>query len=430
MTLVLNKLNQDILDRIFLHFDDFATLSAAIRTCEAFYNVFCSRPKSILNAIAANIIKYELPAARRLAREMMYRKLYTVEGSDSEDELDLPSERSYMRMLMSRREAHEICHNARVVRHLEGLFSLRHKDRTSQSSRLLPEESRRFHRAMYRFWLYCLVFEIHDDEEACDPVNSMEHLNAYSTLELFEIHRVAKFLVELIAWTASVEENIPVHSPQLADEVRVLVSAGPKHILKDFKHCRLNRTMSAMGPSHFWRAFDMVMAKRDLDKVACESGSSRAIVSGVVGDKDRCCRCLDVQGLNLWGAANWRWMRATIDLATILQSLGGQLFGNWHETRLILAHLDGRTSAQYAEMVGEMFDLPSEGPALQKDGWYCTSCMRNIFRHRFRLWWIEYKRKTGIPLRPDCIHGYDCSLQYRDVHAFGFNHLCEPRCRR
>lgn len=68
---------------------------------------------------------------------------------------------------------------------------------------------------MYRFWLYCLVFEIHDDEEACDPVNSMEHLNAYSTLELFEIHRVAKFLVELIAWTASVEENIPVHSPQL-----------------------------------------------------------------------------------------------------------------------------------------------------------------------------------------------------------------------
>lgn len=32
----------------------------------------------------------------------------------------------------------------------------------------------------------------------------------------------------------------------------------------------------------------MVMAKRDLDKVACESGSSRAIVSGVVGDKDRC----------------------------------------------------------------------------------------------------------------------------------------------
>ncbi|EED83077.1 predicted protein [Postia placenta Mad-698-R] len=357
MTLVLNKLNQDILDRIFLHFDDFATLSAAIRTCEAFYNVFCSRPKSILNAIAANIIKYELPAARRLAREMMYRKLYTVEGSDSEDELDLPSERSYMRMLMSRREAHEICHNARVVRHLEGLFSL-------------------------RFWLYCLVFEIHDDEEACDPVNSMEHLNAYSTLELFEIHRVAKFLVELIAWTASVEENIPVHSPQLADEVRVLVSAGPKHILKDFKHCRLNRTMSAMGPSHFWRAFDMVMAKRDLDKVACESGSSRAIVSGVVGDKDRCCRCLDVQGLNLWGAANWRWMRATIDLATILQSLGGQLFGNWHETRLILAHLDGRTSAQYAEMVGEMFDLPSEGPALQKDGW-------------FRLWWIEYKRKSA-----------------------------------
>lgn len=125
MTLVLNKLNQDILDRIFLHFHDFATLSAAIRTCEAFYNVFCSRPKSILNAIAANIIKYELPAARRLAREMMYRKLYTVEGSDSEDELDLPSERSYMRMLMSRREAHEICHNARVVRHLEGLFSLR-----------------------------------------------------------------------------------------------------------------------------------------------------------------------------------------------------------------------------------------------------------------------------------------------------------------
>lgn len=88
-------------------------------------------------------------------------------------------------------------------------------------------------------------------------------------------------------------------------------------------------------------------------------------------------------------------MRATIDLATILQSLGGQLFGNWHETRLILAHLDGRTSAQYAEMVGEMFDLPSEGPALQKDGWYCTSCMRNIFRHRFRLWWIEYKRKSA-----------------------------------
>ncbi|KAJ6467830.1 hypothetical protein C8R45DRAFT_1105936 [Mycena sanguinolenta] len=48
--------------------------------------------------------------------------------------------------------------NSRVVEKLEDVYSLLVKDPTSKTTLLTPDESCRFHWAMYRIMLHCTIF--------------------------------------------------------------------------------------------------------------------------------------------------------------------------------------------------------------------------------------------------------------------------------
>lgn len=82
-------------------------------------------------------------------------------------------------------------------------MSHRYKDRRSPTSVLTDEESARFCRALYRAWLYNAAMR--DTEDPSMDERQLEEwisteLRLLREPELFELHRVFRFLVEVASW--------------------------------------------------------------------------------------------------------------------------------------------------------------------------------------------------------------------------------------
>lgn len=158
----------DVIHEILVLLSDFSTLSAAIRTSKSFYDTFQARSKLIVRAVLINAVGPALPQAARLEQ---YKQ--NVASTDDPRILALPSEDHFrgpnIELTRATALAMEKC--ASAVRILEDFYSIRYvvdlssvllsstrgrhsfKDRTCRSSRLNSEETLRFGRAMYRYWL-------------------------------------------------------------------------------------------------------------------------------------------------------------------------------------------------------------------------------------------------------------------------------------
>lgn len=137
--------------------------------------------------------------------------------------------------IITTEEARKLSKNAVVVNTLQDLFSfrcvylslewnlpitssVRHKDQTSESSKLSPEESLRFKRAMYRLMLYTLVFPGRNTQYFDDPEDEgaeqiqlarKNFFTRFPTEELREIHTAGNFMTNLGTWVLRKALNLP-----------------------------------------------------------------------------------------------------------------------------------------------------------------------------------------------------------------------------
>lgn len=89
---------------------------------------------------------------------------------------------------------------------------VRHKDRTSNTTKLDSAESERFRCGVYRFMLFSHAFPISEHEIDEDDPNEQTRiclertrfLEEFPNYELLAMHSVALFLIELVRWTENV----------------------------------------------------------------------------------------------------------------------------------------------------------------------------------------------------------------------------------
>lgn len=77
--------------------------------------------------------------------------------------------------------------------------------------------------------------------------------------------------------------------------------------------------------------------------------------------------------------------------------LEGNLPRNNTETAPMIAAMCGFDSRfDYAGMMEEMFELKQDEDGIwSNDKWYCLSCVRRLFRQRFRKWLFLWKQQSG-----------------------------------
>ncbi|KAI0961225.1 hypothetical protein AcV7_000380 [Taiwanofungus camphoratus] len=406
-----SHLSHDTIDHILTFLTDFCTLSAAIRVSKSCYAVFQACPKSIVNAIARNVAGPALPAALRLTRQVL--DVYDDEVPDEARVLEVP---------MTRPEANCLCHCAQIVRELEDLFSWRYKDRMSRTSNLSSAESMRFSCAMYRFWLYCETFKrrLVDDSQYQD-LGEHDFLMHFLSDQLSEMREVASFLSQLREWLLISYSSIR-HVPNGHE---IDDSYDPESILHGLKHHyfpELNRS----GLDLFLDSFD---AAAQHNNETASARKDKSILDTVIGEQDRCHRCQQVFGNNLWGPTNWSCLKGYLSALSMCNLLDGNLPRNFVEVSEIILCIHAMKPAEFdSEVMVEMFNLEEDPERVwSRNEWYCLSCVQELFRQRFRKWWIARKEKEGKPFQADCWYGYNCWTQYRTpYHARRLNHLCEP----
>ncbi|KAJ7034269.1 hypothetical protein C8F04DRAFT_903450, partial [Mycena alexandri] len=200
-------LDDDIVDRIMTFCPTFSALQSTILASKAFYSIFQTHPKSIMRAVAYNIVGPALPQALRVVR---YE--YHNDDSDIRQAKDLtPNElaekcpEDHTPSVITAQEKRMLLENSEIVDELEDVYSFTQKDRTSRTSVLTPDESHRFRRAMYRIMLYTGIFRgdrysIEElDELSAEDVQRIQAqrtavLSEFPTDELREIWAVVRFL--------------------------------------------------------------------------------------------------------------------------------------------------------------------------------------------------------------------------------------------
>ena len=105
MSASFSDLPLDVIDRLLMVLTDFQSLSSLLQTCKLVYGTFQNHPKSIIRAVAENIIGPALPeAALLLAEHDDSFSLETLLSNPSRSEVTL------------------LCSNASPVATLEELF--------------------------------------------------------------------------------------------------------------------------------------------------------------------------------------------------------------------------------------------------------------------------------------------------------------------
>ncbi|EKM60840.1 uncharacterized protein PHACADRAFT_133680 [Phanerochaete carnosa HHB-10118-sp] len=413
---IFDQLPQDVLDGILLSLPDFTTLSAVLRTSKShLYNTFQAHPKSTALSIAYNLVGPALPQAVRV-----------VFNADPKlcDEDTILADR-----VLDRDACELLQQNAAIVQRLEDLFSFRNKDRSSAASKLTSEESLRFHRAAYRFWLYCkrVQAELEENDTGYEQI-----LDSWPTDGLLEIDRVASFLQDVLSWTfvLGTEWSDGWDSSPPA----VLFMGGPDTALSYWESAELPETLWVWHLTfNFDEQLRTTLARRNIKADAQVTERAKAIIDTAYGSQDDCYRCHEPKGLDLWGRPNWQLLRGIISVRRLIQTLEGNLSRNSHEMSQLADHIqarddDLRLTFDWAKFIEELCDMDgdAEGP-WDKDQWYCLDCLLALVRLRLREWWTATKVKEGMQFKPDCWYGYNCRTQvHRAQHATKLNHLCTP----
>ncbi|KAJ7291630.1 hypothetical protein C8J57DRAFT_1212072 [Mycena rebaudengoi] len=102
--------------------------------------------------------------------------------------------------------------NSETACKLEKIYSIRLKDNSSKDSSLDEEESCRFQRSLYRFWLFCHLFPGSGDTLSQDALARLgrqraEVLRVLPHAELRQLCSVVSFLRGILAELTEAEEN-------------------------------------------------------------------------------------------------------------------------------------------------------------------------------------------------------------------------------
>lgn len=100
---------------------------------------------------------------------------------------------------------------------------------------------------------------------------------------------------------------------------------------------------------------------------------------------------------------DWYLLQGYINLHDACNLLGGHLPRNNYERRIIFSCFQQeedhhRMAENYVDMVEELLDMHDEPPTptseWARDGLYCTQCMKELIRQRFRRWWLTKKQSS------------------------------------
>ncbi|KAJ7078655.1 hypothetical protein C8R44DRAFT_654481 [Mycena epipterygia] len=199
-----HPLDDDIIDRVLTFLPDFKTLQAAILCSKSLYSVFATHPHSIVEAVAFNLIGPALLSAMNVIRNNS--PVATVDdwwviGHADPETTEVG--------VLTPEDTRKLSKNAVVVNTFQDIFSFRHKDRRSESSKLSLEESLRFTRALYRIMLFANVFpskftpyidDADTEEEEQIRVARKEFFAMFSSPELCEIYVAGNFIEALGEW--------------------------------------------------------------------------------------------------------------------------------------------------------------------------------------------------------------------------------------
>ncbi|KAK7468956.1 hypothetical protein VKT23_003455 [Stygiomarasmius scandens] len=362
-------LDDDVIDRILQFLPSFSTLYSAILTSKSFYQVYKAHPRSIIRAVAYNVVGPALPQALRAIR---YQEHKSARGSqtkvgvdDSETESDSddnetptrPSDANHAgsetesdddlqqaktsqisrteddeetdeKTPITPDEARQLCESAKIVDHFEDLFSLRHKNRRFKTSQLTPTESYHFHRATYRIMLYSRVFnakkyeewdETEEDEVPADELRQVRQarkkfLRNFFSPELLQIHTVSLFLLELINWAGRTFLGETENS-------EFILAMGPTtifHFINDTWGDTLDEEefhlTNPFCQSYLSGPISQVLEERK-SKLPDEGDPSvwRHVLESIDGDKDPCDQCKTPTGFDLLGPSTYDFVCRPLD---------------------------------------------------------------------------------------------------------------------
>ncbi|KAJ8081549.1 hypothetical protein PM082_007394 [Marasmius tenuissimus] len=468
-------LDDDIVDRILMFSPDFATLKNMILTAKAFHAIFQIHPKSILRAVAYNVVGPALPQALRLVR-------YQVDEPDApanEDPTDPEGAETGEYAPIKPEETPQLIVKAKVVKGLEKLYSLRRKNHKSKESQLSFMESLRFQRAIYRIMLYCRIFDgrsyLEEFEDALndgDTVDDMpdklakarrdrkKFLDAFSDEHLIQIHTVARFLTET-AMVSRYRQTTNLPTDTAKDFADMALSAGPECIYECF-----DQSLGFDGSSLWGYIQDWASAQGDNDddepyplisgyisyplqklyeerKMKPPSGDLlhwKAILDSIEGENETCPRCddKDAKGSSLWGPSTYDFLSKIVhqfrpfDIITYLK---GHLRYNPVEGPYFRSLMDKMPPDQniYEYIVQDILDDDYKQPEFgdwKKEDWLCTSCLRKLLGENLHLWLLNKRIQAGdnVPAE-DCWYGWACRTQtHKQPHAERLNHIC-PQTR-
>ncbi|KAJ6600882.1 hypothetical protein B0H10DRAFT_2082561 [Mycena sp. CBHHK59/15] len=441
--------DEDVVDRILTFCPTFGTLQSAMLTSKSFYNVFATRPKSITRSVAYNIVGPALPQAIRVLRFVKpdepvneYSDLLQSSWPETTDISASP---------ITANEKILLAKNAELVRRLEDIFSVRHKDRTSQTTQLSSMESWRFRRAVYRNLHYCDVFEAskyrpdhHGFHFDADFIREMVAVRAtmlqdYPTEELYELHAVVDFLRELVQWIHMNNLGLPHNYGDCG------ASIGPAHVLSAFEDRSIdaiyqhvtfdNEEMSPILFNYYSAAFAAIWKCRDVKPPPSDTSRWKALLETIAGEHDTCARqglspgqTCSSHGLDLWCAANYEYLPGvdggyrTISLNNCLP---GHLPDNVNEL-LALTELLFDSSFTYADLISEIFAIRTpEFHDWNEDDSYCSHHLKELISAHLYLWLYIKKVEGGWQPPENCWYGYECRTQtHRQAHRDSRNHLC------
>ncbi|KAF8230080.1 hypothetical protein L208DRAFT_141033 [Tricholoma matsutake] len=409
-------LDDDIIDRILTFLPSFSALGATILASKHFHTIFKSHPNSVLRSVAYNVTGPALPQAMRVIR-------YSPKQLDSEQDSlsNTPPIRPWAETdpisPITGEEASRLTENAAIVAALEDVFSSRHKDRTSQTSKLDSAESERFRCGVYRLMLFSQAFPLSEDEiNEEDPdamaIKRLERkrlLEEFPNYELLAMRSVSLFLAELVEWTDTVGGSrlygpFPDHTS--AD---FFLSEGPAAILAAYK---AENGFDNTSIGYLAHPLNKIWEQRNMKPPPDDASHWKSILHDIRGEHDICHRCNMIHGFDLWNETNWDYLKGLSETREV-SLLHSQLYA---------------AGFTYTTLLQEINDIrTSEFDMWDKQDWLCLQCIQVILRSHLHLWLLERKRKAGKTIPEDCWYGYNCRTQTHSVHhASRLNHLCEP----
>ncbi|KAF8644667.1 hypothetical protein AX16_008327 [Volvariella volvacea WC 439] len=425
-------LSDDIIDRIFTFLTDFKTLAGLILVSKSIYTVFQSRPNSIIKSICHNIIGPAWPQALRMER---YGAPLDCDDIDC-DECDAPewpnspknpwSEKSSISAI-KKSEVEELIEGLEVVQTLEDIFARRHKDRTG--TKLSPVESWRFRRALYRFWLYTLVFQTHDfsddnegGEGIIDGSREMKFyfLNQFPSDELKELYTASIFFVKLLE-SAIQEDHLEDRYSQ--NQIELGLAVGPSVLLDAYEGRDSDAPLfvilkddlpDSASVSYITQPLFTIWEERGTNPPCDESHWRSILNSSPINEREHCQRCGKTNRFDLWNKTNWEMLqhpRFWRHVSFFFIERTGILGRNTVEKELFKKYIF--ETFDYRDLMTKIHRVrTAEFGSWNDEDWLCTGCSISIANAHLQLWLLEKKREDGILIpSKNCRHGYWCKKQ-------------------